>query len=58
MELDIWKVKYDCLKRFNNDRIRHGYRGDSDLKIKGLIWFDDIIEKIKRKYNVQLYEKT
>jgi uncharacterized DUF497 family protein len=26
------------------------------LKIKGLIWFDDIIEKIKRKHNVQQQE--
>jgi uncharacterized DUF497 family protein len=54
-----------------NDRIKHGYCGGNDLKIKGLIWFDDIIEKIKREHNVQilsardmtkaerrLYEKT
>ena len=26
------------------------------MKIKGLIWFDDIIEKIKRKHNVQQQE--
>ncbi len=26
------------------------------MKIKGLIWFDDIIEKIKRKHNVQQRE--
>ena len=26
------------------------------MKIKGLIWFDDIIEKIKRKHNVQQKE--
>ena len=26
------------------------------MKIKGLIWLDDIIEKIKRKHNVQQQE--
>lgn len=26
------------------------------MKIKGLIWFDDIIEKIKKKHNVQQQE--
>ena len=26
------------------------------MKIKGLIWFDDIIEKIKRKHNVKQLE--
>ncbi|GFP33705.1 hypothetical protein HKBW3S42_02044, partial [Candidatus Hakubella thermalkaliphila] len=26
------------------------------MKIKGLIWFDDIIEKIKGKHNVQQQE--
>lgn len=26
------------------------------MKVRGLIWFDDIIEKIKRKHNVQQHE--
>lgn len=26
------------------------------MKIKGLIWFDDIIEKLIRKHNVQQHE--
>ncbi len=26
------------------------------MKIKGLIWFDDIIEKLERKHNVQQNE--
>jgi len=30
--------------------------GGNDLKIKGLIWLDDIIEKLIRKHNVQQSE--
>ena len=43
----------ESVKNHENDTIVHG---DAELKIDGLIWFDDIVEKLIRKHNVQQSE--